>query len=117
MKNMPPEHSSSDIFFTLNGEPMGSIQTVDIEYEPREIEIKNNENLTLFTREFSCTLEDVKVDEKFRGELFPYDQTFTVIGTGYKLPRGDKLPKKKRIRKKWMKKYAHEFKLDNCLIR
>lgn len=114
---MPPKHSNSaDIFFTVNGSMMGSIQSVDLKYEPEEKEIKNGENLTLFNREFTCTLEDVKINEEFIGTIFPSDKTFTVVGTGYKFPRGNKLPKKKRIHKKWMKKYCHEFKLDNCKI-
>lgn len=115
---MPLErNSSTDIFFTVNGNVIGSIQSVDLKYEPEEIEIKNGENITLFNREFSCTLEDVEINEEFIGKLFPSNKTFTVVGTGYKLPKGNKLPKKKRIRKKWMKKYGHEFKLEDCIIR
>lgn len=114
---MPPEKfNASDFLITLNGKPIGNMQSADLTLKPKEKEIKNRENLTLFNRDMSCTIKNVEVEPDFIGKLLPVNKTYTVIGKGYRLPRGNGLPKKKRIRKKWMKKYVHDFRLDNCIM-
>ncbi|QRV11347.1 hypothetical protein JR311_20190 (plasmid) [Bacillus velezensis] len=109
---MPPESqlfNGSDVICTIGGEIIGSFQSAKVKVER---EIKSGDNITLFNKEFSCTLKNVEVE----GELLPYNKTYTLFGTIYKLPRGKELPKKKRIRKKWTKKYKQDFRLDNCIL-
>lgn len=101
-----------DIVVTVDGRAIGSIQS--IEYTS-ELEVKNGDNLKFFNREYSGTMKNVEINTEFISTLTPR-QYYTVIGKGYNLPRGNRLPKKKRIRKKWMKKYIREFTLENCVI-
>ncbi|WP_226035769.1 hypothetical protein [Aquibacillus saliphilus] len=107
--------TEDDVKFFMNGEEVGSMQTVESEYKP-EREFKDGDSLLAFNREYSVTMNDIQINEDFLGKINDDSRTFTVIGQGYAFPRGNKFPKKKRIRKKWKKKYCKEFKLDDCRI-
>lgn len=61
-------------------------------------------------------LRDAKIGEGLL-ELAKDEQMFTIRMSGTLLPRGNKLPKKKRIRNKWMKKYVREYEFKNCSIK
>lgn len=106
--------NSADVVFTIDGKAIGELQTVAL--KPKEIEIKNYDSMSLFNKDFTLTMRDVKVNPEFIGKMFPENKMFTVVVVGYNLPRGNRLPKKKRLRKKWMKKYRKEFKLEDCII-
>lgn len=110
-------HMGDNVTFSINGVKMGTLQAADLttEYIP-EREFKNGDNLRLFNREYTVTMEDVQFSKEFFNTILPTNKRYKVVGTGYKYPRGNKLPKKKRIRNKWIKKYQHEFVLDDCLI-
>lgn len=108
--------NGSDVIVMFDGEKLGELQTfnADISNIPENKEIKNGDNMKLFNREYSMTLENVQINPDFVGNLINMNTAFTVKGTGYKLPRGNKLSKKKRLRKKWMKRYSYDFEFDNC---
>ncbi|KDN91290.1 hypothetical protein MF621_004094 (plasmid) [Bacillus velezensis] len=105
--------NGSDVICTIGGKVIGSFQCAKVEVER---EVKSGDSITLFNKEFSCTLKNVEVNKEFEGKILPYNKTYNLFGTVYKLPRGKELPKKKRIRKKWMKKYRQDFRLDNCIL-
>ena len=105
------------VFFTINNTQaieMESVKTTQTIQTDKEI--KNGEDIVIFNKETILRIENIQFDEKYAGKLIAPNQKYTVIGTGYKFPRGRSLPKKKRIRKKWMKKYSHEFELKDCMI-
>lgn len=112
-----------DVLVTFDGKEIGTMQTSDIRVDtaPKDDEVgyreyKNGETLNVFNREYSMTLENVEINEDFIGILMPRDRKFTLIGTGFYLPRGTKVPKKKRLHKKWVKKYQKSFTLNDCVI-
>lgn len=116
--------NESDFVVTINGEKIDSLQSFKInlkkekEIEREEdIELINGKNMILFNREFTITLKDVEVEKEFLGKFFPCYTKFKIVGTAYKLPRGNKLPKKKRIRNKWLKKYQEIFEFNDCYIK
>jgi hypothetical protein len=113
--------NGTEVTFMFNGEKVGSTQTIDssVEYiNSPEKQIKNGENLSLLSvsRGISITCENVQISPEFTNMFFPKNKKYKVVGTGYKYPRGNKLPKKKRISKKWIRKYQHEFVLNDCII-
>lgn len=101
---------------SLDGAVLGEIQT--FHYEPEKKELKDGENLSLFSLSNGATIhmENAHINTDFLDTFIAKDRKFRVEGTGYKYPRGNTLPKKKRIRKKWMKKYHRSFIYDNCVI-
>lgn len=106
-----------NVTFFINGQKMGTMQTANLatEYIP-EKKFQNGDNLTLINNKYTVTMEDVQLSKEFFNTILPTNKRYKVVGTGYKYPRGKKLPKKKRIRNKWIKKYQHEFVLDDCVI-
>lgn len=118
---MPPEKKFNldDFIVTMNGEVVGDFKSTTMNHvsitHPEEVEVKDGDVLSLFNKDFTITLKDIELSEEFANTLMS-DGLYTVVGTGYKFPRGNKFPKKKRLRKKWMKKYAHEFVLENCVL-
>jgi hypothetical protein len=111
---MNPEFKMSDAIFILDGKVIGEMQTLNAKVETEEIELKPNEYFKLFNNGFTATLENVQISEEFIGKFIPKNKKFTVVCSGTKLPRGRILPKKKRIRNKWIKKYKREMVLENC---
>lgn len=110
---MYPDYKESlnDIVITVDGKPIGEIQSLDLS---SKVDVEDKKDMTLMNRGFTATLENVEINPEFINMMRP--TKFTVVGVGCKLPRGNKLPKKKRIRKKWMKKYRQEFILENCIL-
>ncbi|GIN67074.1 hypothetical protein J41TS2_24950 [Bacillus sonorensis] len=113
---MNPDYKvDNKLIYTFNGVPiteMESVKTAQVIH--RDKEIKNGEDFAIYNKETTVRIENVQFDE---GRLIlPRETTFTAIGIGYKFPRGKGFPKKKRIRKKWMKKYSYEFELKDCMI-
>ncbi|GIN25455.1 hypothetical protein [Bacillus licheniformis] len=112
---MNPDYKNSHkVLFNINNTQaieMESVKTTQTIQTDKEI--KNGEDIVIFNKETILRIENIQFDA---GKLTTPNQKFTVIGTGYKFPRGRSLPKKKRIRKKWMKKYSYEFELKDCMI-
>lgn len=108
---------TADVTFFLDGKQIGNVQTIDLSNlaeQTKEKQIKDGDTVMLFNREYSMTLENVEVDPNFINKLLPTNQLYTLVGTSIKYPRGNNLPKKKRIRNKWIKKYHKQFELENC---
>jgi hypothetical protein len=82
----------------------------------RQVEVKDSHKAISFhTGSLSGTLNDVKINREFVGLVtkpYPLD----VVLSGYNLPRGNKLPKRKRIREKWIKKYFIEKTIYNATL-
>jgi hypothetical protein len=113
--------NGADVTFSINGKTIGTLQSFDTEIDvisPPEKEIKNGDNLSMLSlsRGATITMEDVEISKDFARTFLPMNQTYKVIATSVNYPRGNKLPKKKRIRNKWIKKYHMEVTLDNCVI-
>jgi hypothetical protein len=114
-------YNGSGVTFSINGKTVGTIQSFDTEIDvisTPEKEIKNGDNLSMFSlsREATITMENIELNDNFVRAFLPMKQTYKVIATKANYPRGSKLPKKKRIRNKWIKKYHQEITLDNCVI-
>lgn len=83
-----------------------------------EKEVRNGDGLTFLSLRngASVKLNSVEIDKNLIGNTISNHQEFSICGIGYHLPRRNKLPKKKRLRKKWLKKYGKEFIIDRCVI-
>lgn len=118
---MNGEQNFAGVFVTVDGKKIGEVQSADLSHLSNkttalEKELKNGEDMTLFNKNYAATFSNVEISEEFLNRLIPTNQRYTVVGTGHTYPRGNKLPKKKRIRNKWIKKYQHEFVLEDCMI-
>lgn len=103
--------------FFINGEPVKKLDVsmADIEYSSpaEEFAIKDGQDLRFTSKSYSGTLENVQISSEFKDMIIDSSQHFKVVAESFSFPRGNKLPKKKRIRKKWMKKYYKKIELDN----
>lgn len=109
----------TDILVTFGGKIIGTLEainhTVVVERKEEEYVDLSQKNFTLMSpMGVTVDLKDVEIDPNFTGTLFSKERRLRVEAIGYKFPRGKKLPKKKRLRKKWMKKYGKKITLDNC---
>lgn len=113
---MNPDYKvSNKLIYAFNGVPiaeMESVKTAQVIHK----EIKNGEDFAIYNKETTVKMENVQFDEGQLTKLILPNETLTAIGTGYKFPRGKNFPKKKRIRKKWMKKYGYKFELKDCMV-
>ena len=103
----------SSVFMIFNDERV-ELESINAEIiynseEAKEIKFGN--------RNFSGTMSNVKINKDSLGVVIPSMKEYTVVLTGVLLPRGNKLPKRKRIRNKWIKKYSVTRTFENCLIK
>lgn len=108
-----------DVTFHMNGEPIKTINATMAKIECSSSESKVLEDGSSFrftNRSYSGTLNNVQISGEFKGMILDSTQRFTVIAENYNLPRGNQLPKKKRIRNKWMKKYYREIEMENVYL-
>lgn len=109
------KHNWTDAVFMIDGKEICKLTPLNLEADiEREREIKSGDDLKLFNKNYAITMTNVQVNPEFAHKLI-IDQKFKVVGEGYKFPR-NRLPKKKRIRNKWLKKYKREFVLDDCRL-
>lgn len=110
----------NEVIWFLNGEQVFSSEPVNVSVENIEIKRKVTEDdsdLWLRSKECEIELKNVEFNKDFIGEELQKDMSYTLVCESYKFPRGNKLPKKKRIRKKWLKKYRQEYVIEDCIIR
>jgi hypothetical protein len=118
---MPPENKikASDVILSFDGKEM-SFQSTQLThaYEPlkdEDIEINNGDSIKVGNFGATITLDSISLLD-ISPLLMPADNLYTVEFTGYRLPKGVKMPKKKRLRKKFMKKYGYQRTFENCYI-
>lgn len=91
---------------------------INVEVETERKYIKSPNHLKMYSfdksRTVSIDMRNVKTD---MNALLNNYTPYKLIGTGYRLPKGVKLPKTKRLRKKYFKKYGYKIELDNCYIK
>lgn len=102
------------------GEPLVASINKTIERKPENTLEQDGDNLLLKTG-LSGTIEmkDVEFLGAFHGNgqsLFDQHQRVNIEMTGYRLPRGKRFPKKKRIRNKWKKKYGETFMVHDVML-
>ncbi|WP_405101747.1 hypothetical protein [Oceanobacillus sp. FSL H7-0719] len=106
-----------EIKVTLDGESIGKMQSAEVNMLTEYKHIKNGDNLTMFSfansTSYSINLKNVQLNKEYLKSEIDKSILYKVVGTGYKLPRGNKLPKRKRIRQKWKKKYSYGLEIDN----
>lgn len=103
-----------DVTLFLNGEAIGTTSSLEMTIGTTGDKIvkEKDRNPMFATRELTGTFENVAFSESFKDLFLNSTRKYTAIVESYNLPRGNRLPKKKRIRNKWMKKYyeKHTFK-------
>lgn len=109
----------SDVIFKVNGKEVANLQAIEATYEAQDEgnEFKNGDNLRLYNNQYSFTMKNVQINPDYINKIRSLDSHYTILMTGYDLPRGKRLPKKKRIRNKWIKKYGRAVTYENCVIR
>jgi hypothetical protein len=117
---MNPEYSLGDATIHINGEVIGTLNAIDaksIVCSP-EVNLNEKEELKIINTN-SCatlTIEKFEISPEFVNTILPKDKLFKVVMTQANYPRGNKLPKKKRIRNKWIKKYHKKITWNDCMI-
>jgi hypothetical protein len=117
---MNPEYDFSEITVSFNGKVIGNLEAISTEpiVCTPEIDLNEKEELKIINTN-SCatvTLENFEINPEFVNTILPKDTLFKVIMTQANYPRGNKLPKKKRIRNKWIKKYHKEITWNDCMV-
>lgn len=106
-----------DAFLFFNGEKIMDVTPIEIKVDLAEsVTLNDTKELRFANRSYSGTFKNVEISDEFKGLVLDTTQTYTVIAESYNFPRGNKLPKKKRIRSKWMKKYYRKIELENVYI-
>lgn len=99
--------------FYVNGKEMGTLNSIETKVELNNEVLDYKKDFRFSNKEYIGTLENVEISKDFVN-LFPSsDQKYKLVATSYNLPRGNRLPKKKRVRNKWMKKYVKSVEFDN----
>lgn len=111
--NGSPEGSaaSTSFFIQIDGKTIGpaSYQTVNIEQE----DLRDRDSISFGNVEVVGTMSGIEFNKDYLSEI-KSGMRVDVVGSGIQLPPGKKMPKKKRLRKKWSKKYLKEFRFNNC---
>lgn len=80
-----------------------------------EIEKDNSEDEKIIKKIKELSFNAFYIDDLlFKPNL--NNNIYDVVTYVHSFPRGDKLPKKKRIRKKWLKKYSSKQTLKNVML-
>lgn len=114
---MNNESELSDAILYIDGEKIMSLDAITASVDTTSLE-ENASDLSkkfmLSNKEHSVTLKDVEFDYyNFKDMLVNPSQEYKLMMESRKYPRGNKLPRKKRIRNKWIKKYHKKFEFDN----
>ena len=75
--------------------------------------MKQEIELLLYTQPVTITATAIVTNKDLLGEIVPQS---TIIIEKRNLPRGNKLPKKKRIRNKWVKKYITTIEIETTSL-
>ena len=106
-----------EVLLFVDGKKLDTFQPMIIEKETIPsggVTIESGDSVVLSSgRGVTMNLKNVQMDVS---AFFPYDKTFRVEYEGYKFPKGKKMPKSKRLRKKWKKKYFHKGTIEDCRI-
>lgn len=102
-----------DMVFFVDGKEIGALNVIEAKVELNNDELDNSKDFRFSNREYTGTLSNVKIDSAFKDKMADNIQKFTLVAESYNFPRGNKLPKKKRIRNKWMKKYYEKHTFEN----
>lgn len=118
---MHGSETAPDIIMTFNGEKIGEVKSIDCTINKEAEEVR---------KPFSFSGTGTIIGGFTVDHLYPYQQDilghlqdqhrFDIEGSGnqYLPPKGVKVPKKKRLKKKFMKKHTHRksFAYKNCEI-
>lgn len=106
------------IIDTTTGEEIAAFDSIpmatEVEYV-QSVDLSSQKDISFINREFTGTLRNVEVEPDFIGRLLSGTRV-DLVGWGIRLPRGKKMPKSKRLRKKWSKKYGEEFRFMDVLL-
>lgn len=120
MNNKDEIYSGSDIVMIANGEVIGNMESITYEAETKHVEEDNSKNdlsISLIEGRETLTLSDVEFGEEFAKLALGTEQEYTLVMSGIVSPRGNKMPKKKRIRNKWIKNYSVQRVFERCFIK
>lgn len=99
---------ANDVKFFVDGKSIGEVTAIDAKIDWK------TEPAPDLGKIHEITLEGAYINYDRLTELFLESQArCKVVAESRKYPRGDKLPKKKRIRNKWIKKYHKQIEFDN----
>jgi hypothetical protein len=109
-----------NISIIINGKEVGTTTSESIEVSYEKGEIKTPNNIPVYTyvksKTYSAKLENVTFDTNYFNKHKP-ENRYKVVATGLKLPKGIRMPKTKRLIKKYKKKYTYTIEFDNCVLR
>ena len=112
---MNPEFKPQDVMIFVNGEQITTAESIEVKIEKPLV---NQMRCVSFGNKFqTIELTNVTFYPAFYETFMTGQEKFDIVGTGIKLPRGNRMPKRKRIQKKWRKKYARKFEILNCTFK
>lgn len=112
---MNNKNELSDVGFYIDGKPIGEASAMSIIGNVEgDVGIGTSYKLFHSNENYEMTLEGAYANYDKLIELFlkPH-ASCNIIAESQNYPRGNKLPKKKRIRNKWIKKYHKRIEFDN----
>jgi|SRR6185312_9798133 len=102
-----------EVVFFIDGKEIGTLNTIEARVDINNEKMNNKKDFRFSNREYFGTLENVEINKGFKDVIMNNSQKFTLVTESFNYPRGNKLPKKKRIRNKWMKKYYEKHTFEN----
>ena len=105
------EDKQTDITMFFDGKKIAGVQSIDMEIG-RDVEMQSTQKHLLFKGlQGTIEMKDVEIDMDFFNKMISNtEKRYDVVASGSKLiiPKGKKMPKKKRLRKKFIKKHTHK---------
>jgi hypothetical protein len=109
-----------NVSIMIDGKEVGTTTSDSINVEYERGELKSGNNIPVYTyiksMTYSTSLKDVSFDSSFFNKHKP-ENMYKLVATGWKLPKGKRMPKTKRILKKYKKKYTYTMEFDNVVLR
>jgi hypothetical protein len=104
----------------IDGKSVGTLNPANIEVEVERKDVTNGRGHKLYSyvvnKSYVARLENVQFSKDFF-KLHTPDRFYKLVGTGWKLSKGKRMPKTKRLLKKYKKKYTYTIEMDNCILR
>lgn len=101
----------SQVYF--NGEKVDGIESVEFEMSEDFAINKNSSSMQSIKYEAVISSGNTIMSQEAIEEILLQKPKYLISGMYMNLPRGNRLPKKKRMRNKWIKKYSEEIVIED----
>lgn len=95
-----------------------SVESVNMKEEYKALKASNSIPFYQIPigRTYTVHMEDIKINDDYLEMASDKDKLFKLVAEGWKLPKGRRMPKTKRLRKKYTKLYRYKITFEDVKI-